>query len=271
VIRLLRSAGLIVFVLAVGVLSLSPSFGPRPTARELREQLLAELQPVVLQNCSMQRFGSANDGGYLMCGNLLGNVQSAYSYGIGPTDDWGCAISERLGVDVHQYDCFNPPDAACARGRSIFHDECIGPRAERIDARRFDTLTAQIARNGDAGRTLVLKIDVEGAELTSLMATPDRVLDRIDQLAMEIHGTDGRFLALVRRLKRRFHLVHLHYNNQACSVRFKPLPAWAYQVLFVNKRIGIRDAARPVAPLPHALDAPDFAQGKDCQEAWPVR
>ncbi len=102
------------------------------------------------------------------------------------------------------------------------------------------------------------------------MSTSDRVLDRIDQLAMEIHGTDDRFLALVRRLKRRFHLVHLHFNNQACSVRFRPMPAWAYQVLFVHKRIGVVDPGR-AATLPHPLDAPDFAQGKECQEILPVR
>ena len=111
----------------------------------------------------------------------------------------------------------------------------------------------------------MVKIDVEGAELESLLATSDRVLDRMDQLAMEIHGTDERFLALVRKLKRTFHLVHLHYNNQACSQRYRPLPAWAYQVLLVNKRIGIRDPTRPAPTLPHPLDAPDYSLGRDCQ------
>jgi len=268
--RLLRSVLALSFVIAVAALATLPALGQYPSARETREQLLTELRPVVLANCTLQRIGSVNDGGYLMCGNLLGNVQSSYSYGIGPSDDWGCEIAERFDVPVHQYDCFNPPHADCARGRSVFHDECIGPRAETIAARFFDTLTAQIARNGDAGKTLVVKIDVEGAELTSLLTTPERVLDRIDQLAMEIHGTDERFLALVRKLKKQFHVVHLHFNNQACSVRFKPLPAWAYQVLLVNKRIGIVDPSRAIATLPHPLDAPDYALGKDCQETWPL-
>ena len=66
-------------------------------------------------------------------------------------------------------------------------------------------------------------------------------------------------------MKRTFHLVHLHYNNQACSQRYRPLPAWAYQVLFVNKRIGVRDPTRPAPTLPHALDAPDYSLGRDCQ------
>ncbi len=43
----------------------------RAAARRVREAILAELQPVVLKNCTLKRFGSANDGGYLMCENLI--------------------------------------------------------------------------------------------------------------------------------------------------------------------------------------------------------
>ena len=253
------------FSVAVVGLAAVPLLRGKPTARQIREQLLRELQPVTLSNCTLQRVGSANDGGYLMCGNLLDGARSAYSYGIGPADDWGCEISERLRVPVHQYDCFSPPVSGCPNGRNVFHDECIGPRTEIIDAKPFDTFVGQIARNGDTGKTLVVKIDIEGAELASLSATPTSVLNRIDQLAMEIHGTDERYLQLVRRLKQHFYLVHLHYNNQACSVRYRPLPAWAYQVLFVHKRIGVLDPSSPAPTLPHALDAPDYALGRDCQ------
>ena len=45
---------------------------------------------------------------------------------------------------------------------------------------------------------------------------------------MELHGTDERHLDLVRKLKRTFHLIHLHFNNYACGERWYPLPAWAY-------------------------------------------
>lgn len=254
-----------IFVVAVVALAAVPLLMAKPTARQQRQQLLDEVWPIVLSNCSLQRFGSANDGGYLMCGNLLGNIQSAYSYGIGPTDDWGCDVSARHGVTVHQYDCFNPPKANCPNRRSVFHDECIGPKTEVIESRVFDTLTNQIAKNGDASRALVVKIDVEGAELESLLATSDQILGRIDQLAMEIHGTDRRFLDLVRKLKRTFYPVHIHFNNQACSVRYKPFPSTAYQVLFVNKRLGVPDPAQPRPAIPNPLDAPDYALGRDCQ------
>jgi hypothetical protein len=265
-----RWIALAMFVGAVSALAALPLLRPKLTAREFRQQLLNELRPVALQNCTMQRIGSPNDGGYLMCGNLLGNVQSGYSYGIGVVDDWGCQISQNYGVTVHQYDCFVPPLEACPSGRAVFHDECIGPSAATIESRNFDTLMHHIAKNGDTGKTLVVKIDVEGAELASLLATPDRVLARIDQLAMEIHGADRHFLKLVRKLKRTFHVAHLHFNNQACAARYSPLPAWAYQVLLVNKRIGVIDRSKPAPTLPHPLDAPDYSVGRDCQALAPI-
>ena len=111
-----------------------------------------------------------------------------------------------------------------------------------------------------------MKIDTEGAEWDPLMATPDAVLDRISQMPMELHGTDERkFLETVRRLKRQFHLVNLHFNNWACTADAAPLPAWAYQVLWVNKRVGVIDPSGPSPAPMSALNAADGPHLPDCQ------
>src|SRR5436190_17217494 len=101
----------------------------RATGRKLREAILAELEPVALKNCTLKRFGSANDGGYLMCENLIEPVEKAYSYGVGTNDDWGCEMSRRYHVPVHEYDCFDPATPTCDGGRFVFHDECVGNRS----------------------------------------------------------------------------------------------------------------------------------------------
>jgi len=233
----------------------------------VRAALLAELQPVRLTNCTLKRFGGANDGGYLMCENLIPGVESAYSYGIGGSDAWGCDVSTQYDVAVHQYDCFDVRSVSCDGGRLVRHDACIGPEAKRDEEWRvFDTLANQIARNGDAAKRILVKMDVEGAEWDSLLATPDEILARIDQLPMEFHGVDQqRFVTLVKKLKRTFHLVHLHFNNWACSPDVAPFPAVAYQVLFVNKRLGVARGS-VTGPLPgRALDAPDAPTRPDCQ------
>ncbi|HUR20825.1 MAG TPA: hypothetical protein VMZ90_08470 [Vicinamibacterales bacterium] len=234
--------------------------------RGARQALLDALQPVLLSNCTLERVGSAHDGGYLMCANLMAGIQVAYSYGIGPNDDWGCAITRGHSVPVHQYDCFDPARPTCTAGQLIFHDECVADRSQTIGGRVFDTLANQVARNGDTARHKVVKIDVEGAEWDALLQTPDEVLAGIDQMPLELHGTnDSRMLYVVRKLKRTFDIVNLHFNNQACRTDNEPFPASAYQVLLVNKRLGVVDSSSPAPAQQHPLNAPDRPDAPDCQ------
>src|SRR5918994_4781972 len=128
-------AGVIVFSLVGGVIAymyLRPYVstpGGRFATSQQRQALFEMLQPVALSNCQLERFGEAHDGGYLMCSNLLGDVESGYSYGINGYDKWGCDISEKFKVPVHHYDCFNTTQPACPGGKTIFHAECVGDEA----------------------------------------------------------------------------------------------------------------------------------------------
>src|SRR2546430_15759103 len=73
---------LVLMTAAALVIVNRPLLGPKPTAHQIREQLLTELRPVVLSNCTLRRFGSANYGGYFVWGEPLRNVQSADLYGV---------------------------------------------------------------------------------------------------------------------------------------------------------------------------------------------
>jgi len=243
-----------------------PSPVPVPTATHVRDLLLAELQPVALTNCTVKRFGERHDGGYLLCANLLKNVQSGYSYGISGYDGWGCEISRTLKVQVHQYDCFNLQEPVCRGGTTIFHGECVAGEPSTDGAgRRFETPEHQFRKNGDASRHLVMKIDVEGAEWNTFLETPDSVLEHIDQLAVEFHGVDQpRYVDTVRKLKRLFYIANLHFNNYSCSTRTAPFPAWAYEVLFVNKQLGVPDPSGK-RPALNAANAPNTPERADCQ------
>src|SRR5262245_43849682 len=194
----MRALGVRARVLALVAVAINCGLLGQPNAqtgtREDRHALWNEIRPMALKNCTLRRFGSVNDGGYLLCENLISGTESAYSYGISTEDNWGCKLSRRLSIAIHQYDCFTPHRPVCSHGRFVFHSECLGLKAETIDSRRFDTLAAQIARNGDNGKRLLVKMDVEGAEWESLLATPDELLEKIDQLAMELHGVHFRCL-----------------------------------------------------------------------------
>lgn len=237
--------------------------------RYYRHKLFAELKPVQLENCTLARFGDANDGGYLVCDNLLAAVRSAYSYGIDGRDEWGRAIAHRLNVPVHQYDCFVTTRPEPAGAAFIFHEECIGDTVTDSEGRVFDTLANQIGKNGDRGKRLVVKMDVEGAEWDALLTTPETALGRIDQLVVEFHETEqARFIETLEKLKKTFIVAHVHFNNTSCHEGVRPFPARVYEVLFVNRTLAKVDTSEARPFLPSPLDSPNNPQLADCQAGW---
>jgi hypothetical protein len=247
-----------------------------PPDRARRRSLFELLQPVALANCEMARFGEPHDGGYLMCDNLLSEVRAGYSYGISGYDQWGCDVATKAAVPVHQYDCFDTTQPVCGAGRTVFHAECVGDRTETLDGRAFDTVSRQLEKNGDAANRVVMKMDVEGAEWPTLMAAPDEVLSRIDQLVVEFHFRrdagggwvdDEVDISVVSRLKQFFEIANLHFNNASCMGDLDPFPTWAYEVLFVNKRLAVVDLAAGTVRLPHPLDTPNVPERADCLPA----
>ena len=237
--------------------------------REHRAELALELQTTSLSNCEWVRVGSPNDGGYAMCGNLMAGVQAAYSYGIGGNDDWGCQISTARKVPVHQYDCFEPESDPCPRGDQRKHVECVGDAAGMRDGRSFGTLANHFAGNGDIGKTKIVKMDIEGGEWQSILAAPDDLFESIVQMPMELHGIDEpQVLEGLRKLKKHFYLVSVHFNNWQCSDMWAPFPNSAYQVLFVNRKVGIPGPAPPGAATLDSALAPDNRRAAEC--ATPV-
>jgi len=231
----------------------------------IREALFTELEPVALTNCAFQRFGEDHDGGYLLCSNLLANVKAGYSYGISGYDGWGCDVSTRQHVPVHEYDCFNTKVPVCKTGRTIFHPECVGGVARTEDGRPFDTVLGQLAKNGDAAHHVVMKMDVEGAEWDSLPVLTDDALNRIDQLVIELHGVkEQKYVDVVKRLKQFFYVANVHVNNYSCQPGHEPFGGWVYEVLFVNKSLTSIDPSRTAV-----LDVPGLAKNNpnapDCQ------
>jgi hypothetical protein len=240
--------------------------GPSPNDR-LRQALFAELQPVAFANCELKRFGEANDGGYVLCANLLGAVQAGYSYGISGYDGWGCQVSRQLKIRVHQYDCFDLHEPVCPGGATTFHSECVaGKRSTDESGRIFDTLETQIAKAGDARHHVVVKMDVEGAEWETFLRAPDTVFEQIDQLAVEFHGANRqRFVDAIRKLKRFFYVANLHFNNYSCTPGMEPFPSWAYEVLLVSKRLGVPDLSGKRLDT-SAVNAPNNPKIPDCQD-----
>ena len=197
-----------------------------------------------------------------MCLNLIENPGAAYSYGVGANDEWGCSISTRYRIPVHQYDCYDPARPACATGEFVFHNECVAHRRETVDAYEFDTLASQIARNGDTGKRLIVKIDVEGGEPDPLLATPDafgRHRSAPDGAASPQGGLrrrPGEVPARNRKAQAELSCGQPPFQQQHVLAGRGPFPGWVFQLLLVNTRVGVLDPARGTR-APHPLNAPD--------------
>lgn len=259
---------LLVAILAIVAIILVMIVGNEVMDYTIRVRLFSELQPVQLRNCELKRYGLGRDEGYLLCDNFLKNTEVVYSYGIDGRDGLGCEISTELNIPLHQYDCFNLTRPLCDKRDAVFHEECVsGVVRKDLNGRLFDTVENQIAKNNDSGKTILLKIDVEGAEWDSLATVSEKTFKNVDQIVAEFHKERDhlQYLDLIRKLKQTYHIAHIHFNNHACTKGLDvPFPSRAFQVLLVNKNLGVLDGGKkPV--LPNPLDEKDGPYVPDCQ------
>jgi hypothetical protein len=68
-------------------------------------------------------------------------------------------------------------------------------------------------------------MDVETSEWKSLAATPDSTLALIDQMDVEFHELDDpTYIDVIEKLKKTFHIVNVHFNNNVVPVVERAVP-----------------------------------------------
>lgn len=189
---------------------------------------LAMLRPFDAVNRRKVRLGSEGDGGYVMIDRFRPG-QMLFSFGVGDNVSFDFDAAER-GVKPLLFDhtIETLPDA---------HTWCqfhrIGLGAVADDRLPVDTLHALVdVHAGQTRNDLLLKLDVEGAEWTSLDVTPEDVLARFEQIVVEWHwlqwlreqsGAD-RIDRVWRKLAQNFRPVHVHGHNHFDFVTTGGLP-----------------------------------------------
>jgi len=238
-----------------------------PAQREWNGQILQLIKPVKLNDCTIKRFGSDGDGGYLACSEAPVPVEGVYSYGIQGRDELGCDVATHLNAQLFQFDPFDRRAPNCEAVTPRFFTEGVGDK-KFIDSskRKFDTIESHIKQNGQTGKVLFLKMDVEGAEWESLAVTPDPILDQFQQIVLEIHWLvnmkNDKIKPVLSRLKSMFHIVHVHANDGTC------LPGWSIpsdvmEVTYANKRF-FKGETTDLPEIPHRLDQANGNFFGDC-------
>merc|ERR1740138_1212634 len=221
-----------------------------------------------------QRFGEANDGGYLMCmdGLQKGSVGAAYSLGVEHHDKWSADVVSTLGIAVNQFDC-TVEGSDCGLGCKFFK-KCIVaadgqhpvPGHENEGWSLMQALK-ETSQESAADGSLLMKMDIESSEWALFLSEPPHVLRKFGELIVEFHGLQDEYLnekwnhavylkAMEHILAAGFKVAHLHGNNyqDMYEVGDTTIPK-VLEVTFIH------GAARPdgcsSSQIYHDLDAPN--------------
>jgi hypothetical protein len=235
-------------------------------ARERIMKLGSLLAPQQAVGKSKVRLGSKYDGGYICLDDFCG-IATAFSLGIGKSDEWEIAVAER-GIVVHQFDhsIDSPPHV---HPNCHFHRKRIVPRHDGTSAvETIAHLVEQNARGGDS--SLILKIDIENDEWQVFAETTRGHLARFSQIICEFHFFSAvtedvwyqRALHVLEKLNRDFAVVHVHGNNVApwANVGSVPFPE-LLEVTYASRKRYKFEPSQEVFPT--CLDAPNDATTPD--------
>jgi len=235
-------------------------------ARERIVKLGSLLAPQQAVGKSKVRLGSKYDGGYICLDDFCG-IATAFSLGIGKSDEWEIEVAER-GIVVHQFDhsIDSPPHV---HPNCHFHRKRIVPRHDGTsEVETIAHLVEQNARGGDS--SLILKIDIENDEWQVFAETTRGHLARFSQIICEFHSFSAvtedvwyqRALHVLEKLNRDFAVVHVHGNNLApwVNVGSVPFPE-LLEVTYASRKRYKFEPSQEVFPT--CLDAPNDATTPD--------
>jgi hypothetical protein len=237
---------------------------------------LADLRPLVCN--SLVRIGSDHDGGYVVPLSAVREADALLSFGL--CHNWAFErdfMRQNTNAAIHCYDhtvslftaVRHSIGQACRfmmhgrlahlpkifawidyllffRGRNVHFQNRIWRDCEHGNV----TVDEAFERLPSDSRTVFLKMDIEGSEYRVL----DDVLKHADDIVamtIEFHEIDllpDTFSSLIKEIKRKFHIVHIHGNNNEGVSSFDfPI---VMEITFQNKK------CFSATPLPSALTYP---------------
>lgn len=184
------------------------------------------------------RIGRNADGGYVLVDGL--DYDFLISGGVGSDTSFENEIMKQIpsGIVV---------DGTVKRVRNcpenlIFLQEMIGE----------NSLTEYI----DAHENILLKMDIEGAEVPWILSLDTEHIKKFRQIVIEFHNLKEKTLEAVEKLNETHVIVHAHGNNtrSVMNVFGNPVPR-CYELTFV-RRSEFPDLKKNTLPLPSELDYP---------------
>lgn len=264
------------------------------TEPQITAILPASMRPYIYED--NQRFGSADDGGYIISESAIAQSDVIISMGINL--DWSFEKAITKQYPDKQLICFDRTTTfwyALSWGVSRFLYSPVSRRPHHFTAikkpfgylgyinspqithhQKFigtetnETTTdiCDVLDGISPDKRVFLKIDIEGAEYDVLDAALTRS-ERLTGIAAEYHdvGTEPRCFSQIERLQENFNISHLHVNN-AGGVDENSIPR-LLEATFINKSL----AAKPPSLFTgkvyrHAADSRNVHEKPDVTIGW---
>lgn len=240
-------------------------YAAKMTARPRLEKLIRRLWPV-RTGVRLLRIGGPHDGGYLIPDDLDG-IRACFSPGVDVNASFEHDLKCIHGIGSHlaDYSVEGPP---MGFEPLSFTRKFLGA----MDSQMFITLETWVREHdgGSGADDLLLQMDIEGGEFTTILAASEQLLQRFRIICIEIHDVEGwgqpNFFGIVEaffeKLLRSFHVVHNHPNNCCGLVDLGGVIApRVFELTLLRK-----DRASPIGCIrdfPHPLDAGNLPDRAD--------
>jgi hypothetical protein len=228
-------------------------------------EVLKQLRPYDI-DIPKVRIGGFTDGGYVMADNMTPD-QVVLSYGLGGEISFDLEMAEK----GHACFMFDHTIAGLNASHPNFHYHPEGVAGESRPDKALFTVKEHLDRFGIAGSRLILKMDVEGAEWDAMGRMPDEVLERFEQIALEVHEIGSirepafldKALAVLERINKRFTLFHVHANNNNPMETAGGFPVYnLLELSYVKTDVVSRSPSRTLYPTewdyPNEQDRDDY-------------
>lgn len=234
------------------------------------KELIKELRPIKTKY-DLIRIGGNNDGGYLLPNDLSG-VSTCFSPGVDVTASFETDLCKR-GIGSHLAD--GSVDGAPSNFTPLSFTKKY---LDGVNTNGYMTLEFWVKREAPLTGDLILQMDIEGGEYTTILATPIDILRRFRIIAIEIHDTHEWFnnsiawgvaQTFFTKLLQDFHVVHNHPNNNCQFLQADDLfMPTVFELTLLRK-----DRAAPKGfcdQFPHPLDQPNVLDKPDrpLPEGW---
>lgn len=189
-----------------------------PIGAFIGPKLLEQLTPYDASGFEEKiRLGNLSDGGYVIPSRMLPLVEVLYCYGVADHIDFEEDFIKHKSIPIRFYD-HTVSSLPSKNSNFFFKKQGIAER----EYGNFNTFQNHVKDNGDRGKKILLKIDVEGAEWKILEKIIDESSENVVAIILEIHKLYkySKIMSYIRVLKKinsKFILVHLHGNNYCKS------------------------------------------------------